>query len=480
MTKGMKSAMTKIVGPDNVSDDEDTLVEYSGECVPSLVVWPRVTDDVAKIVRWANRNRVPLLPISSGGPRLRDALSPRVSNAIIVNLSRMNKILRVDPQNKVVMIGPGVTYGQLIDVLKKNGLRSSMPFLPEASKSVLSSCLDREPTTMPRFHWDSSDPLLCTETVFGTGDVLRTGAAAGPGSLEEQWASGQAQKNPQGPSQFDPFRIVQGSQGTIGIVTWISMKCEVLPDVHRIYLAGADDLNDFLDFNYAILRRRLADEHFMLNGVNLGAALGTTKPLSGWILVLGITGHGMIAEEELQYRTADIVDIAKETGVELDDALSGIKGTSVQSLLGRPSDAIYWKLQPKGQCQEIFFTTTLDRCQEFYESFMNVAGEVGFPLDQIGVHIQPIVQGTNVHCGFDLYYNHRDEGAVEKMMLLSTKGQQKFLFEGAYFSRPYGAITDAVYERAAPGTVRAMRQVKSIFDPNHILNPGALCFKEAP
>ncbi|RDE15496.1 MAG: hypothetical protein C4K48_04005 [Candidatus Thorarchaeota archaeon] len=478
MTEGMKSAMTDIVGIDNVSDDWLMLVEYSGEYVPSLIVWPRTADDVAKIVRLANKNRLSLLPISSGGPKLRDVASPRVPNTIIVNLSRMNKILRVDSQNKVVMIEPGVTYGVLIDVLKKNGLRISMPFLPAVSKSVLSACLDREPTTMPRFHWDSSDPLLCTETVFGTGDVLRTGAAAGPGSLEEQWASGQAQKNPQGPSQFDPFRIVQGSQGTIGIVTWISMKCELLPDVHRIYLAGASSLDSFLDFNYAILRRRLVDEHFMLNGVNLSAALGTTMSLPNWILVLGISGHGIIAEEELEYRTADVADIAKGTGVELVDALGGIKGTSVQSLLGRPSDAIYWKLQPKGQCQEIFFTTTLDRCQEFYESFKDTASEVGFPLDQIGAYVQPIVQGTNAHCGFDLYYNHRDDSAVEKMMLLSTKGQQRLLSEGAYFSRPYGAITDAVYERAAPGTVRAMRQVKSIFDPSNILNPGALCFKE--
>jgi FAD/FMN-containing dehydrogenase len=188
----------------------------------------------------------------------------------------------------------------------------------------------------------------------------------------------------------------------------------------------------------------------------------------------------LIAEDELEYRTADVLDLAKETGVELHDALAGVDAISVQSLLGRPSDAVYWKLQPRGRCQEIFFTTTLDRCQEFYESFKEVAGEVGFPPDQIGVYIQPIVQGTNAHCGFDLYYNHRDDSAVEKMMLLLTKGQLKLLSEGAYFSRPYGVITDAVYERATPSTVRAMRQVKSIFDPNHVLNPGTLCFKEVP
>ena len=163
------------------------------------------------------------------------------------------------------MIEPGVTYDELIPKLTESGLRPLMSLLPKANKSVLASCLDRESITIPRFHWDSSDPLLCSETVFGTGEMLRTGSASVPGSLEEQWASGQAQKNPMGPSQFDPFRLVQGSQGTIGIVTWITVKCEVAPEVHRVYLAGSETLESLQKFNYTLLRRRLADEHFVLN-----------------------------------------------------------------------------------------------------------------------------------------------------------------------------------------------------------------------
>ncbi|TFG34876.1 FAD-binding oxidoreductase [Candidatus Thorarchaeota archaeon] len=480
MGKDMKSAMIDIVGNDNVSDDMDTLFSYSGYKVPSLIVWPIDTRDVALIVQWANKYGVPIVPRSSSGPDLRDASLPRVSDSIVVDLSRMNKILRIDSQNKVVMIQPGVTYGKLIDELKKNGLRPAMPFLPSISKSVLSSCLDREPITMPRFHWDSSDPLLCTETVFGTGDILRTGAAAGPGSLEEQWASGQAQKNPQGPSQFDPFRLVQGSQGTIGIVTWISMKCEMLPDIHSIYLAGADNLNQLLDFNYEILRRRLADEHFILNRINFTAALGADKNLPNWILILGVSGHGMIADEELAYRIGDIMDIAEDTDVRLCDKIGQITGHDIESKLNNLSHDVYWKLVVKGECREIFFTTTLDRCQEFYEAFLKVADEVDFSHDQIGAYIQPTVQGTNTHCGFDLYYSLADVDATEGVLSLIGKGQTALLDMGAYFSRPYGLVNDLVFKQAAPTTVDAMHRVKSIFDPNNILNPRVLCFKEVP
>ncbi len=480
MNVAMKDTMAQIAGSDRVSEDENLLAEYSGKWPPLLVVWPISTDEVVKIVKWANKNSVALVPVSSGYPKIRDSSLPKVTNTIIVDLSKMNKILRVDTTNKVVMIEPGVSYSQLTKELEKNGLRPLFPLLPHYSKSVLTGCLDREPITTPRFHWDASDPLLCTETVFGTGDVLRTGAAAGPGTLEEQWESGQAQKNPQGPSQFDPFRLVQGSQGTIGIVTWISMKCEMLPESQKFLLAQADNLDAFQDFNYTILRRRLADEHFMLNSAGLSAALITKKKLPNWTLILGVSGHGTIADEELEYRLGDINDIANETNVKLEQNITNVKASDVESFLNESMDNPYWKLQVKGECREVMFTTTLDRAQEFYHIFQEEAKNVGFPLEQIGAYVQPMVQGTNTHVGFDLYYRLDDENAVEMVISLLGKGQKKLLDKGAYFSRPYGLITDAVFEHSAPGTVDAMKRVKAIFDPNNILNPGTLCFKEVP
>ncbi|MFX1561630.1 MAG: FAD-binding oxidoreductase, partial [Promethearchaeota archaeon] len=447
---------------------------------PLLVVWPMSTEEVVEIVTWANSNSVALVPVSSGGPRLRGSSLPKVDNAVIVDLSRMNRILRIDTKNKVAMIEPGVTFGQLIPELRKNGLRPLMPLLPKATKSVLASCLDREPTTIPRFHWDLSDPLLCTETVFGSGDMLRTGSAAGPGSLEEQWASGQAQKNPQGPSQFDPFRIIQGSQGTIGITTWITMKCELLPKAHQIYLAGAEALSEFEDFNYALLRRRLVDEHFMINSTALSAALGDDKNLPNWILVIGLSGHGILAMEELEYRTEDTKDIAREMNIELTRNLGDLTAEEMQSLINRPSEDNYWKYAKRGICREVLFTTILDKVERFYEVFNEVADHIGFPEEQIGAYIQPVVQGIATHCGFDLYADPTNAREAESLNALLREGRMKLLSEGAFFSRPYGSINDAVFEQTSPEMVRAIQSVKAIFDPNNILNPNTLCFKEVP
>lgn len=474
----MITAVTKIVGDDRVSGKPEILENYTGDFSPSLVVWPMSTEEIVEIISWANKKSVALVPVSSGGPRRRGSSLPKVRNSVIVDLSKMNRILRVDTKNKVVMIEPGVTYGQLIPELKKNGLRPLMPLLPKATKSVLTSCLDREPTTIPRFHWDLSDPLLCTETVFGSGDTLRTGSAAGPGSIEEQWASGQAQKNPQGPSQFDPFRIIQGSQGTIGITTWITMKCELLPEFHHIYLAGAGSPGEFEEFNQALLRRRLVDEHFMINSSALSAALRMEKEIPTWILVVGVSGHGVLSSEEIQYRSDDTLDIARGMNIDLSTFLGNLTGEEVGSILDRPSGRTYWKYDKRGICREVIFTTTLDRVNHLYTAFTQIAHHVGFPIEQIGAYIQPVVQGVMAECIFDLYGNPENADEAKSLNALLRDGRKKLLDEGAFFSRPYGSITDSVFEITSPEMVKTIQSVKTIFDPNHVLNPGTLCFKE--
>ena len=479
-------AIAAVVGPERVSNEQQLLKQFmsthvsEGRRPPSLIVWPSSAEEVARIVSLANNTYFPMIPVSSGLPRLNGSTGPKVAGTVILNLRKMNRIIRIDSRNKVAMIEPGVTYDQLLPELSKAGLRPLMPLLPKKSQSVLTNLLDREPTTIPRFHWDVSDPLLCTETVFGTGEMLRTGSASGPGSLEEQWKSGQAQKNPMGPSQFDPFRLVQGSQGTIGVVTWVTMKCEMAPEVHRVYLVGSDSLESLQEFNYAIIRRRLVDEHFILNVSCLSEMLGreVRDSVPEWVLVLGLSGHGPLAQEEFDYRLADTEDIAKSTGVRLESRTGCVNADEVQSLLNVPSPEPYWKIRTFGGCREVHFTATLDMVPELYLLFMREAEKQGVDRNRIGVYVQPVVQGVNVHCCFDIYHNPQDEEDASRVMNLFVKGSQRLMESGAFFSRPPDALRKSVYSHVSPETLTAMKQVKAIFDPKNVLTPGNLCFEE--
>ena len=172
--------LVKIVGAGRVSHEPAVLEEYSrgmsfvNMVKPEYVVKPRNTDDVKKIVKLANETLTSLIAVSSGAPHFRGDTVPSVGGAIIVDLSNMKKIIRVDRLNRVTMFEPGVTFGELLPAVTKEGLRLNMPLLPRKSKSVVGSLLEREPVTMPKYHWDIADPLNCVEIIFGTGDMFRT------------------------------------------------------------------------------------------------------------------------------------------------------------------------------------------------------------------------------------------------------------------------------------------------------------------
>lgn len=485
--------LTTIVGAENVSTDPHDLNEYSGSKTlgesrsPICIVSPRTSEQIKQIVELANAKSITIIPVSSGGPRLRGDTVPQSNNSVILNLKKMNRILRIDPANKVAMVEAGVNYSDFVKELSKHGLRPLIPFLPRPSKSVVAGCLDREPITAPRYQWDSSDPLLCTEVVFGSGDLFRTGSAAGPGSLEEQWASGQAQKNPLGPSQFDPFRLIQGSQGTIGVVTWATVKCEIAPSAQKILMAQSEQIDGLIDFVYALLKRKLSDDLFILNAMSLSCALKSTrkeiellrKTLPHWNLILSFSGHGDMANEELAYRVADAQDIAGEHGVKLQETLGKITAQSITGLISVPSTEPYWKLRFSGGCQEVFAITTLDVTPALWSAFTSACSKAAYPIENISAYIQPTSQGTNAHFECNIFYDPASKEEVQRAKTLYLSGSEALAKSGAYFSRPYGQFSSVVLQRCSKETLSAMQKVKRIFDPKGIMNPGRFPSKEA-
>ena len=180
---GKKQELAGIVGNDNVSDAPEILEAYSRDesfvrpMKPWFVVKPKNVDEVQGIVKWANQTQTPLVPISSGPPRFHGDTVPSAPGAVIVDLSAMKRIVRIDRRNRMAIIEPGVTYGQLQPELAKEGLRLSTPLLPRANKSVIASLLERQPTLVPKYQWSLPEPLRCLEVVWGNGETMWTGEA---------------------------------------------------------------------------------------------------------------------------------------------------------------------------------------------------------------------------------------------------------------------------------------------------------------
>jgi len=484
-----KDRLAEVTTTANVVDDPRVLEGYSkdhsfvAKCRPWLLVYPKDKEEVQRIVRLANESRIPLVPVSSGSPRFHGDTVPSQSG-VIVDLSRMNRILKIDSRNRYAMVEPGVTYGELIPELKKQGLRLSAPLLPRPSKSVVTSRLEREPVLIPKYQYDYLDPLLTLEVIYGTGDDFRTGSSSGPGTLETLKSD---KVNPWGPGSIDFFRFVSAAQGTMGLVTWAVTKTELLPSIQSLYFIPVEDPDRVTFPMDQLLRRRAVDECLALNNVNLATILAEDWPedfkelkakLPAWTIITCVGGYRRRPEERIGIQKKSLMKICENLRLKPQTTLPGAEGkeTLVLELLSSPwNKEPYWKLRSKGSCHDIFFLTPLSKVSKFVGLMKGVVAKYRYSSDEVGCYIQPMVQGRGCHCEFNLPCDESNPGEVAEVQKLFMEASETLLKNGAFFSRPYGPWANMVYGRYAEG-VAALRKLKGIFDPNNILNPGKLCF----
>jgi FAD/FMN-containing dehydrogenase len=479
----------KVVGKGNVCSDPATLDSYSKDMSfvnplkPSYVVKTHCSEEIKQLVNLAKETQTPLVPVSSGGPHFRGDTVPSTGGAIVVELSGMNKVIRADRTNRVIMFEPGVTFGELIAAAKVAGLRLNMPLMPRATKSVVGSLLEREPVILPKYHWDIADPLCDVEIMLGNGDLFRTGAAAGPGTLEEQWEVGGAQKEAAGPSSNSWYRLIQGSQGSMGIVTWASARCEILPKKEEPYFIGSTDLSKLMDVVHWLVRLRLVNECLILNNANLAAMLAGSgaqdyltlrSSLPTWVLFYNVAAYDYFPEKRIAGQVADIGELAQKVGVEPVKTLGTVSANHLLKAVRAVSPEPYWKVRLKGASQDVFCLSNYQKVAPLVSTMGQTAVAEGYPIGDIGVYIQPLVQGVNYHVEFTLFYdsnNTRDREQVKNFARTATKD---LLAEGGFFSRPYGENAALIMNRDA-ASVAALKKVKGILDPQKIMNPGKLC-----
>jgi hypothetical protein len=191
--------------------------------------------------------------------------------------------------------------------------------------------------------------------------------------------------------------------------------------------------------------------------------------------VVSFEANGELPEEKVAYQEADFRKKVTRAGLNAENALPGINGERLSEVISKPSPDPYWKLKYKGGYSDLFFLTTLERTPDFVEATFGMSVTKRFSQKDIGVYIQPIVQGTSCHCEFDIYYDPEDPAAVAGAKWLTNEGAANLANMGGFFSRPYGPWSEIAYNHAG-GTTELLRKVKNIFDPKAILNPGNLCF----
>lgn len=484
----LKDRLVEIVGKKDVLDSPGDLKTFSRDysfaksAMPDFVVRPRNSGEIASLVKLANETGLPLIP-SSSSLHFYGATIPKFGGAV-VDLSPMNRILGVDERNRLAKIEPGVSWGKLSQELEKRGLFAVPPLLPHPGRSVLTTYLEREPLVIPRYEF--GDPLLGMEVVWPNGDIFRTGSASAPG-FPDSFCQG---ANPSGPGCMDFYRLLQGAQGTFGIVAWANIKVEYLPTVNKSLFIPFNNLEEAPGLLYRIGKLRIGYEYFLLNSINWAILFGDggieeikalSRALPSYIFTITLSGIRRHPEEKVAYEEKAL-DTMMATEFKYLQKLSfspGLPGLErkLPAILRQPYsvNGTYWKFKYQGAVQELFFIATMERSPALICLAREEAGRRGFPLENLGVYIQPIDYGSGCHCQLNFYYNSSDERMKEQLMKAYDAVAETLLEQGAHFTRPYGSLAGMVYNKALD-YVDILKRAKSLFDPNNIMCPGNLCF----
>src|SRR5271157_48394 len=446
---------------------------------PTCIVQPADPDELQAVIGFANEASISLTVTSSRGAHRRGGTANANEN-VLIDLSKWQKIDLIDRRNRVCRIEPGVTYGQLITALADHGMTVPIPLAPRPGKSVLASVMDREPTTWPNKQWDSSDPVGSTEFFFGNGERFRSGAGGGPGTIEQQRQSGGAQKFSSGPSQADFHRVVQGAQGTLGILTWITLRTELKPTLQRILLTGCEHPEGLLPFFYAVQRGLLGEQSFILDRTAAAMLLADGEPnafgrlrsaLPAYLCLQNIAGFERLPQERLAAHRQDIELFAQKFGLRLEEGIGTVSAADLFARANGPCGEIDWRDTLRGSSLSIFFLSTLDRMPAFCRILVETGLEFGFPDTEIGTYLQPLVQNHACQAEFMLPFDSASRAGIERMKQFERQAVIRLMAAGAFFSRPYGSAAELVWAQN-PANYQLLKTIKGIFDPKRVLQRG--------
>ncbi|MEI6125785.1 MAG: FAD-binding oxidoreductase, partial [Pseudomonadota bacterium] len=314
-------ALKGVVGDQNVHTDIETLKQYSKDTslmparMPDMVVRVMNREQAMGVIKIANENRLPVVPRSSGTGTYGTGIPEE--GGIILDLSGMKPIPRIDTRNRWALFEAGVTFGELRDELDKKGMQPLNTLLPRKDKSVVTSILEREPVLSCKTECD--EPVRTMELVWGTGELFRTGAM----SVDSMPAEDIPDKTYSdlcsvGGPGIDWWRLMTGTQGTFGAITVMNAKIFHKALMQKVVILPFNSLEDLVKPLYAIQHREIGHECFVLNNYDVASILADSdkeipdmaRKIPPHCIVLNLWGGQFFPEERLAYEEKAVKEIA--------------------------------------------------------------------------------------------------------------------------------------------------------------------------
>ncbi len=413
---------------------------------PAAVVFAECTDDVSQTVRMAAVYNVPIIPFGVGTSLEGHLLA--VQGGISIDLGRMNKVLSINPEDLTVTVQAGVTRKQLNEEVKSTGL--FFPIDPGADATIGGMSATRASGTNAVRYGTMRENVLGLEVVTASGEVIRTGTRARKSS-----------------AGYDLTRLMVGSEGTLGVITEITVKLYPLPEAVSAATCSFPSIEaavrttiQIIQMGIPIARVELIDAN-AVRMVNAHSKL--TLPEQPMLLM---EFHGSPASVKEQAETV------QEIAAEFESQAFEWATTPEERtrLWTARHNAYFAGIQSRPGCRAIS-TDTCVPISRLADCLLESVAEVeasGIPYFLVG-H----VGDGNFHFGYLIDPNSAEERATAETLNNQLVARALSLEGTCTGEHGIGLHKmDFLVTEAGVGAVAMMRTIKHALDPKNIMNPG--------
>ncbi len=459
MGERLEKAILDIVGEDHYTRNIIELVSYACDASihanrPVCAVFPESAQQISEILRLANREKIPVTPRGAGTGL--SGMAVPVKSGILLDLSRMNEILKISITDRLAVVQPGVVYANLEKALAPYGFF----FPPDPASGKVSTLGGNVATNAGGLkgakYGTTRDYVLGLQVVLPDGRIMRTGS--------------KAMKSVSG---YDLTRLFVGSEGTLGVVTEITLKINPRPTATSTALGTFDNLGNAGRAINEIMHSGIVPSALEILGRETIAAINQNTDLHlpevDAMLLVETDGY---TEAETTYQIQKVIDVFRANHAGEIKLADGEAEANNLWAARKSAYAVLSRIKPSSVLEDV--TVPMSHITELLKGVQDISARHGIRIATFG-H----AGDGNLHP--QILYDDYDPGQVEKMEKASADLFQLALrLEGTLTGEHGIGLSKAPFMTLEhdPVAMDMMRTLKKTFDPNNILNPGKMALED--